>query len=62
MNKIGKAKELSLGACLFLIIAGIVFLSASSSDPTAIFFFVGILFLIVGIIGLIVVITSWFKR
>ncbi len=61
MNKIGKAKELTLGGTILLIIIGIIFLSQSGSDSTGTIFWMGLIFLIVGIVGLVSILISYFR-
>lgn len=60
-DKKAKAKEITLGGAIILIIVGILFLSASGTDPTGVIFWIGIVFLLVGVISLIAVILSFFK-
>jgi uncharacterized membrane protein HdeD (DUF308 family) len=62
MNKQAKAREITLGGAIILIVMGIVFLSQSASDSTGVVFWLGIVFLFVGIISLIAILISYFKR
>lgn len=61
MNKAGKAQEITIGGCLILILFGAIFLSASSSDTTGILNTIGIIFIGVGIIGLIALLVKFLK-
>lgn len=61
MNKQGRGKEVTLIGAIFLIIVGIVFLGSSGSDPTGIMFWIGIIFLFVGIVSLIASLMKLFK-
>ena len=61
-DKSGKAKEITLGGCIILIIAGILFISASGSDSTGIMLPIGIIFVVAGVVGLIAIFFSFFKK
>lgn len=61
MNKSAKAKEITLFGAIFLIIIGIIFLSQSGADKTGIVLWMGIIFLLVGIIALIAILVKLFK-
>lgn len=60
-DKKAKSKEITLGGAIILMVFGIIFLSKSNTDPTGIILWMGIIFLFVGIIGLIVILISYFK-
>lgn len=61
MNKTGKAKEITLIGAIFLVVIGIIFLSSSSSDSTGVTFWIGIIFLVVGILSVIAILIKIFK-
>lgn len=56
-----KTKEITLVGSILLIIIGIIFLGASSSDPSGIIFWIGIIFLIAGIVSFITILIKLFK-
>jgi len=62
MNKKGKVKEITLGGAIILLVLGIVFLSQAASDSTGVVFWLGIVFLLVGIISLVAILISYFKQ
>jgi hypothetical protein len=53
MNKSGKAKEITIGGLIILVIAGILFLTESGNDQKGLLGWIGLVFLGVGVLGII---------
>jgi hypothetical protein len=60
MNKSGKAKGVTYLGCIILILIGVVFLSQSGSDPTGVVFWIGLLCVVFGLIGLALLLIKEF--
>ena len=60
-DKQARAKEITLGGAIILIIMGIILLTQSGSDPSGVIAWMGGIFLLVGIVALIAILISFFK-
>jgi len=61
MNKQGKTKEMTLGGAALALIVGLYILNSNISDTTGLTNLIGWVFTLVGGVGLIAILVSYFK-
>ena len=60
-NKCGKAREITLGGAILLLIAGIAFITQSGTDSTGLMLSIGLIFSLAGGVSLAGILVSYFR-